>query len=66
LSAYHHYDQIAWFVDPHGNSLLESLTYTRQGGSIDFVQYVMIGLTRQSLSFKISDHLPLWVAFDRC
>ena len=59
----HFYDQIVWFADDEGTSLLESLTYTRRGGSIDFVPHVMTDLTRQALSWKVSDHLPLWVEF---
>jgi hypothetical protein len=62
---HHHYDQIVWFADEQGNSLLDSLTFTHECGSVDFVPYVMTDLSKTSLSFKISDHRPLWVEFDR-
>ncbi len=61
----HFYDQIAWFSDDAGESLLESLTYTHRAGSVDFTPVVLPGLSKQSLSWKISDHLPLWIEFDR-
>lgn len=59
----HFYDQIAWFSDPTGASLLRSLTYTNHGGSFDFVPHVLPGLTLTQLSWRISDHYPLWVEF---
>lgn len=59
----HFYDQIAWFSDPTGASLLQSLEYTRRGGSFDFVPHVLRHLTRSQLSWRISDHYPLWVEF---
>lgn len=59
----HFYDQIAWFSDPTGESLLESLAYTRRGGSFDFVPHVLRHLTRFQLSWRISDHYLLWAEF---
>ena len=62
----HFYDQIAWFSDttqPGPPSLLEGLTYTRHGGSFDFVPHVYRDLTTAQLSWRISDHYPLWVEF---
>lgn len=57
------YDQIAWFpkVD---NQRAFSLKYNR-GGSFDFTQAAMLsrGLDRKSLSYRISDHYPLWAEF---
>ena len=55
------YDQIAWFSDgPRGSMLtLEWLS----SGSFDFVPLLGVGLTRRTLSWKISDHYPLWVEF---
>jgi endonuclease/exonuclease/phosphatase family metal-dependent hydrolase len=64
-AADHFYDQIAWFGDADDHALLESLTYNHVAGSVDFVGQVMTHLTNQSLSWKISDHLPLWVEFRR-
>lgn len=60
----HFYDQIAWFSEPTGESMLESLAYTRRGGSFDFVPHVFQGLSRPQLSWRISDHYPLWVEFE--
>ncbi|MGH3360113.1 MAG: endonuclease/exonuclease/phosphatase family protein [Nocardioidaceae bacterium] len=57
------YDQIAWFSTPGGVSTLASMEYTRRAGSFDFVPLVMTGLTRSQLSWRISDHYPLWVEF---
>jgi exonuclease III len=60
----HFYDQIAWFSTPEGQPLLQSMTYTRRGGSFDFVPYAFSGLSRTQLSWRMSDHYPLWVEFD--
>ena len=55
------YDQIAWFVDEaHGPVLtLESAS----AGGFDFVPLLQGDLKKTELSWKISDHLPLWVEF---
>lgn len=57
------YDQIAWFTNPDHAPVL-SLRYN-QGGSYDFTQVAMqpLGLTRRQLSYRISDHFPLWAEF---
>jgi endonuclease/exonuclease/phosphatase family metal-dependent hydrolase len=57
------YDQIAWFTGAAGQPAL-SLDY-RRGGSFDFVDVALPrrGLTRASLSWRISDHHPLWAEF---
>lgn len=57
------YDQIAWFTGNNGVPAL-SLDYVR-GGSFDFVPvvYPTSGLTRQQISWRISDHYPLWAEF---
>ncbi len=57
------YDQIAWFVDDAGAPML-SMKY-RQGGSFDFSSHCLRDrdLSRDSLSWHISDHFPLWVEF---
>jgi len=57
------YDQIAWFSDPAGSSLLHSLTYGRRGGSFDFIPHVLTDLTPSETSWRVSDHYPLWVEF---
>jgi len=57
------YDQIAWFGDT-GTSRPLSLVY-RAGGSFDFTSEALPsrGLTTAQLSWRISDHLPLWAEF---
>lgn len=52
-----HYDQIAWFTDQL------QMVHTGRGGTVDFAGAVFQGLTRRSMSFRVSDHLPLWVEF---
>jgi endonuclease/exonuclease/phosphatase family metal-dependent hydrolase len=58
------YDQIAWFKGVDGMDAL-SLTY-ENGGHFDFVGNVLKNrnLTKQQLSWHISDHYPLWALFD--
>lgn len=57
------YDQIAWFTGAHGVPAL-SLRYNR-GGFFDFTRVALRdrGLSKQQLSWRISDHYPLWVEF---
>ena len=57
------YDQIAWFHDAAGAARL-TLAY-RNAGFVDFRPWVYreLSLTRQALSFRISDHFPLWTEF---
>jgi endonuclease/exonuclease/phosphatase family metal-dependent hydrolase len=59
----HFYDQIAWFTNPDGTSLLQDMTYTQQAGSFDFIPHIMTALTRTEISWRISDHYPLWAEF---
>jgi endonuclease/exonuclease/phosphatase family metal-dependent hydrolase len=62
------YDQIAWFTADDGDGdrgrPALSLDY-RTSGSFDFREVALPrrGLSTQSLSWRISDHYPLWVAF---
>lgn len=58
----HRYDQIAWFTKDQGVPALD-LEYTQRGGIFDFVPYVMQGLDLDEVSWKISDHYPLWAEF---
>ncbi len=58
----HFYDQIAWFTGSGGVPAL-SLRYTGRAGGFDFVPHVMNSLTKTELSWRISDHYPLWVEF---
>ena len=58
------YDQIAWFTEDRGRPAL-SLTY-RDSGHFDFrsVAFPRRNLSKTSLSWRISDHYPLWVEFE--
>ena len=58
----HFYDQIAWFVDEAKGPALSLPNYTK-AGSFDFVPLWQRGLTTTQLSWRISDHYPLWVEF---
>ncbi len=60
----HFYDQIAWFTQKKEIPEL-TLKYV-SGGIFDFVPYAMssLKLTRNQLSYRISDHYPLWAEFD--
>ena len=53
-----YYDQIAWFMGD-----LDLLT-TDRAGVIDFTDAVFPELTRLQMSYRVSDHFPLWVEFD--
>lgn len=57
------YDQIAWFTEENGRPAI-SLEY-RNGGYFDFTTVALQGrqLSKNSLSWHISDHYPLWVEF---
>ncbi|MCB9762359.1 MAG: endonuclease/exonuclease/phosphatase family protein [Alphaproteobacteria bacterium] len=55
------YDQIAWFTGETGVPAL-SLTPGR-AGSFDFAPCVQTHRSRQALSYRISDHYPLWAEF---
>jgi len=57
----HFYDQIAWFTDPHKGPVL-ALT-SIGAGTVDFVPLLRGDQTLTELSWKISDHYPLWVEF---
>jgi endonuclease/exonuclease/phosphatase family metal-dependent hydrolase len=59
--AAHFYDQIAWFTDPQKGPVL-ALTCTG-AGSFDFVPELQGELTKTELSWRISDHYPLWCEF---
>ncbi len=58
-----YYDQIAWF---NGENKIPKLNLNfLQGGNFDFVGKVLVdrNLTKQQLSYYISDHYPLWAEF---
>ncbi len=52
-----YYDQIAWFKEPF------SLLYNDNAGSIDFAGDIFKELTNNQMSYRVSDHFPLWVEF---
>lgn len=52
-----HYDQIAWFRDDL------SLMTDGNAGVVDFVDAVFKELSTRSMTFRVSDHFPLWVEF---
>jgi hypothetical protein len=58
---HHFYDQIAWFEENCSKSVL-TLDFA-SAGSFDFVPLLQGGLTTTALSWRISDHYPLWVEF---
>jgi endonuclease/exonuclease/phosphatase family metal-dependent hydrolase len=57
------YDQIAWFTGRNGLPAL-SLGYSK-GGYFDFTKAALTSreLTKLELSWRISDHYPLWAEF---
>lgn len=57
------YDQVAWFNDKNANPQI-NLKYNK-GGSYNFKDTVLISrkYSCTQLSFRISDHLPLWTEF---
>lgn len=60
----HFYDQIAWFTEK--KEIPEITLKYVTGGIFDFVPYAMssLNLTKSQLSYRISDHYPLWAEFD--
>ncbi|MCC6982225.1 MAG: endonuclease/exonuclease/phosphatase family protein [Bauldia sp.] len=58
-----YYDQIAWFET--GGKRRLNMKYLR-GGGFDFVPhlYLDIGLSKQAMQHRVSDHYPLWVEFE--
>lgn len=56
------YDQIAWFTGENGAPRL-NLEYTGVAGGFDFVPHVYPELKPQELSWRLSDHMPLWCEF---
>lgn len=56
------YDQIAWFRS--GSEALINLAFST-GGHFDFLPHVYTdtNFSRTAISYRISDHFPLWVEF---
>jgi len=57
------YDQIAWFTLASGSIALDMDYQT--GGYFDFLPFVYtdVNFTKNSISYRISDHYPLWAEF---
>ncbi len=51
------FDQIAWFMGDL------SLSFNQKAGVVDFAGAVFQELTTSQMSFRVSDHFPLWVEF---
>ncbi len=56
-----HFDQIAWFHDGEASKL--ELEYMGRAGRFDFVPVVLPAMTKTELSWRLSDHYPLWAEF---
>jgi endonuclease/exonuclease/phosphatase family metal-dependent hydrolase len=60
----HFYDQIAWFTGAAGApQLTPPLKYEGVGGNFDFRPTLQNSLSNVELSWRISDHFPLWASF---
>ena len=58
------YDQIAWFTrDGNPDVPVLSLHYAQRAGGFDFRGLVLPALSDTELSWRISDHFPLWTEF---
>jgi len=58
----HFYDQIAWFIGSNNVPAI-AMQYAGRAGTFDFPDVVLKHLTREQLSWRISDHYPLWCEF---
>lgn len=58
------YDQIAWFNN--ANKIPNLSLKFKNGGNYDFMNIALKNrnLTKQAISFMISDHYPLWAEFE--
>ena len=52
-----HYDQIAWFMGEL------DMVCTERAGVVDFADAIYQELTLRQMSYRVSDHFPLWVEF---
>lgn len=60
--AEHFYDQIAWFTQGQKHRPVLTLE-SAAGGNINFVPQLQDTNTLTELSWRISDHFPLWIEF---
>lgn len=56
-AAVKHYDQIGWFMGAL------DVPYRGRAGVVDFTGAVFPELTPSQMTWRVSDHLPLWVEF---
>jgi len=61
-----HYDMITWPVGAGGgvDGPSAGMVYTHTAGYFDFQPHVLRNMSNTSLSWRVSDHYPLWVVFD--
>lgn len=52
-----YYDQVAWFMDGL------SMSFTERAGVIDFAGAVFKEMPLEQMSYRVSDHFPVWVEF---
>jgi hypothetical protein len=55
----HFYDQIAWFTQGRARLALDFVN----AGTFDFTDHLIAATSRKQLSWRISDHYPLWTEF---
>jgi endonuclease/exonuclease/phosphatase family metal-dependent hydrolase len=54
-----YYDQIGWFMDDSFD-----LKYNDRAGSVDFAGAIFKEMSKFLMSYRMSDHFPLWVEFN--
>jgi endonuclease/exonuclease/phosphatase family metal-dependent hydrolase len=60
----HFYDQVAWFTGSDGTPVLRApLRHDGQAGNFDFRGPLQGSLSTTELSWRVSDHYPLWAGF---
>jgi hypothetical protein len=60
----HFYDQIAWFTGAAGTPMLTPpLHHDGEAGNFDFRGALQGSLSTTELSWRVSDHYPLWASF---
>jgi len=59
-----YFDQIAWFEDRNGRPMLTMVPVNAGGIRFADFAYRADGLTPSQVSYRISDHLPLWTEFE--
>lgn len=52
-----HYDQIAWFMGAL------NMRTTGRAGTVEFTDAIFRDLTHQQMTWRVSDHFPLWAEF---